>query len=223
MTYTFFYVTIQSNRFLLWHPGTYVSLYCVPIHSVSSLPVHCFWIVNSLIAIHTNLGTSQGSVFPPLCLHTSPLPAYRCLLFSCSSMTLFWHSRVGFHPWSTVGATGRHSWKCGLNNFPSHSRCCIHTALSLCYSLRVLASQGPILAVGLLGRNQNGQSGTGCCLNIFQPKICKWMKWNTGWIPHQIYRDLLNNRYSLLLGTYKYTRIQIVFVLVDKGHLTLSE
>ena len=29
--------------------------------------------------------------------------------------------------------------------------------------------------------------------------------------------------YSLLLGTYRYTRILIVFVLVDKGPVTLSE
>lgn len=97
---------------------TNMSLYFVPIHWLSSLPVlmpiPAFGWVNSCLSDCANPDTSQGSVSPSFCLHTLQLPLYRCLLFFRVWTIPVWHSRVGSHPWGTVGATGRHSWKCGL-------------------------------------------------------------------------------------------------------------
>lgn len=180
---SFFGLSCKVMGFIMASLSICVIILCSPsIHFPHFLSLcqslfwrHCFEIVNSFINNYANPSTSQGSLFLPSCLHTSWLPQYRCLLFSHILRIPFWHSRVCFHPWSTVQATGRHSWKCGLSISPSHSRCPIHSTLSLCYSMWVLASQDHILTAGLLGKNQHVQNGTGCCLTFFSQNFAsRW-------------------------------------------------
>lgn len=135
-----------------------------------------FWIVNLFTSNCVRPNTCQDAVFPLSCWHIWQFLLHRCSLSSDSLMIPFWRSRVGFHPWCTGRAIGRHIWKWRLNIFPSHSRYHSRTILSLCCWMKVLFFQDPILTVDHLGRNQYVENRIADYLNISWPKIYKQVK-----------------------------------------------
>lgn len=173
--------TGEAGRIRTWnqHKRIYVSNGGTCKSAICTRMLFCrdyFWTVNLFISNWIRPNTSQNTVLPLSYWHISQLLLHRCSLFSHSLMIPFWCSRVGFHPWNTGEATGRHIWKWKLNIFPSHSRCHSCRILSLCCWTKVSSSQDPILTVDHLDRNQYAENGVAHYLNISRPKIYKPLK-----------------------------------------------